>query len=88
MDARVLDGDRRVVDPRTGSEYGSNLAPLKNAAEIIAAQAAPEHTLRLTVAKATVLRHLKMRIEQGMTIRRQRIRYAEDLEEVIALLQR
>src|SRR5687768_4862325 len=56
-------------------------APLGNAAPG-AAVAAVDLTLRLTVTKATVLRHLKMRIEQGMSIRRQRIRYAEDLEEV------
>jgi hypothetical protein len=55
------------------------LVPLVNGA---APAAAGDPTLRLAVTKATVLRHLKMRIEQGMSIRRHRIRYAEDLEEV------
>lgn len=40
--------------------------------------------LRLTVPKTTALRHLKQRLEQGVALRRQRIRYAEDLEEARA----
>ena len=44
----------------------------------------PDQGLRLTVAKTTALRHLKLRVEQGVALRRQRIRYVEDLEEVRA----
>jgi hypothetical protein len=38
--------------------------------------------IRLTVSKATALRHLKGRIEHGVAIRRRRVRYVEDLEQV------
>jgi hypothetical protein len=44
----------------------------------------PTTTFRLTVSKATALRHLKGRIEHGVAIRRRRVRYVEDLEQVRA----
>ena len=40
--------------------------------------------LRLTVAKATALRHLTKRIQQGVALRRRRVRYVEDLEDARA----
>lgn len=36
--------------------------------------------LRLTVSKATAIRHLQKRIQQGVSLRRRRVRYSEDLE--------
>ena len=48
------------------------------------AAAAATDNLRLTVSKATAVRHLKKRIQQGVAIRRRRVRYVEDLEEARA----
>lgn len=62
----------------------TSLTPLATAAPTGSAPARPEQGPRLTVAKTTALRHLKHRVEQGVALRRQRIRYVEDLEEVRA----
>jgi hypothetical protein len=40
--------------------------------------------LRLTVSKATAIRHLQKRIQQGVALRRRRVRYSEDLEQARA----
>jgi hypothetical protein len=45
------------------------------------AAAAATDNLKLTVSKAIALRQLKQRIQQGVAIRRRRVRYVEDLEE-------
>jgi hypothetical protein len=50
----------------------------------IAETSTPTPTLRLALAKAAALRQLKARVEQGIEIRRRRVRYAEDLEEARA----
>src|SRR4051812_12058455 len=41
--------------------------------------------VRLTVSKPTALRHLKVRMQQGLVIRRRTVRYMEDLEEARAV---
>jgi hypothetical protein len=58
--------------------------PSADATAAAAAKAVASETLRLTVAKATATRHLKKRIQQGVAIRRRRLRYAEDLAEARA----
>jgi hypothetical protein len=40
--------------------------------------------LRLSVSKATAIRHLQKRIQQGVALRRRRVRYSEDLEQARA----
>jgi hypothetical protein len=43
--------------------------------------ATPAAPVRLTVSKQTALRHLKARMQTGVSIRRRSVRYMEDLEE-------
>lgn len=73
----------------TMSTTATSLMPILAAAPATPAAAGAagsplDQGLRLTVPKTTALRHLKQRIEHGVALRRQRIRYAEDLEEVRA----
>jgi hypothetical protein len=62
----------------------ASLMPIVTAAPAAPAAGTLDQGLRLTVPKPTALRHLKQRLEAGVALRRQRIRYAEDLEEVRA----
>lgn len=73
----------------TMSTTAASLMPILAAAPAAPAAAGAagsplDQGLRLTVPKTTALRHLKQRLEQGVALRRQRIRYAEDLEEARA----